>query len=179
MRLRLCCPGRLITLYRIIFGFLTSAASEALLKGYAVHVPRGVLTRSSATPGVFVVRFSDGNDAASSSRPVISYVAQDNTIQHYKLTDKERKMPFHVCAAVCHQSHPIQEFLRTKKILSTVLQPGSTSSAPSAKRVSAMMNKEALLRDLRPARVKKASEADAEDSDGEEGEGEGMDDVLS
>lgn len=77
------------------------------------------------------------------------------------------------------QSHATQEFLRTKKILSTVLQPGSTSSAPSAKRVSAMMNKEALLRDLRPARVKKASEADAEDSDGAEGEGEGMDDVLS
>ena len=52
--------------------------------------------QSRANPGVFVVRFSDASDASSSSRPVITFVAQDGNVHHYKLTDKEKKMPFHV-----------------------------------------------------------------------------------
>ena len=54
--------------------------------------------------------------------------------------------------------------------------PASLSSSASVPPKRTVMNKEALLRDLRPARARKSTGADA---DGEEGTDHDMDEVLS
>ena len=123
---RHCLFGIAITVLSIIYGVINAATAEALIKSYAIAqigpeshkstraCPNGLV------PGVFIVRFFEGNDAAVSGRPVITYVTAEATIQHYKLTDKEKKTPFHVrnLSLFClHLTCNLRIFLPLRKLL--------------------------------------------------------------
>ena len=57
------------------------------------------------------------------------------------------------------------------------MQPATVTAAAAMKR--AMVNKETLLRELRPARIKKPSGTDADGDDSDHSHEEGIDGVLS
>jgi hypothetical protein len=97
-----------------------------------------------------LARFSEANDVSASGRAIISYVGADRTVHHYKMTDKEKKMPFH-------------EFLTSKKSLVTLLQLEVVPSGAPRGRTT-LLNREPLLGDLRPARPRQKHGA-GDDSD--------------